>query len=138
MATEKHWVPNPKLTRKQNAFVQHLVTNPKASGTAAASAAYGKPHKPISYDTARSMAAENLAKPSIMLELSKYSGTAEITMLDVMEYSKEYGREGDKAGAAYAAVAISAAKDVLDRIHGKAVQRVQATSTAVNLNINLG
>lgn len=131
--------PLRPLTRKQAAFVRHLIEHPKASATAAAKAAYGQ-HKPITDGTARMMGSENLAKPSIQMELAKYSGTAESTVLEVMEYSKEYGRKRSGAkgqGAAYANVALHAAKDILDRVHGKATQRTETTSTSVTLNIDL-
>lgn len=130
---ETVWKPSSNLTRKQNAFVRHLVQHPKASGTEAAAAAYNT----TSRHTAEQIAHENMRKPEIMLELSKHSGTAELTMLEVMEYSKDYGRQGDKAGAAYAGVAISAARDILDRIHGKATQRIEASSKVVTISVDL-
>lgn len=48
----------PKLTTKQAKFVKAKIEG--KTGTAAAMEAYG-----VSYNTARSMAAENMAKPSI-------------------------------------------------------------------------
>lgn len=130
--------PLAPLTRKQAAFVRHLIENPKASATRAVKATYGKPDKPVTELAARSIAHENIMKPNIQLELAKHSATAELAMLEVLNYSKEYGRDSEnRNGASYASVAVSVAKDILDRVHGKATQRVETTSTAVVLNIDL-
>lgn len=127
--------PVKPLTRKQKLFVKHIVDNPKASATAAAKAVYNiKDH---AGSTARTIAAENLAKPSILAELAKYDNTAQSVIIEVMEYSKELGRSGTAAGAAYAANARQSADSLLDRIHGKATQRTEVTSRAVTLNIDL-
>lgn len=135
MAKEKEirWLPNPKLTRKQNNFVKFMVENPKSPATDAAESAY----LPKSRDVAKAMAHNLLQVPKIQLELAKYSGAAESTILDVMHYSQDYGREGGKEGAAYAGVALAAAKDILDRVHGKATQRTESLNLAVELNVNL-
>lgn len=127
--------PKPrKLTRKQQAFIKHLVDNPKASAKAAAQAAYNV----TSERSAETVGSELLRKPEIMAELAKYSGSAEITVIEVMEYSKDKGRILDNgAGASYAATALQAANSLLDRLHGKATQRTESVSTAVNLNLNL-
>lgn len=126
-----------KLTRKQAAFIQHLVDNPKESATQAVAEVYGKPGKDMARHTAEVIASENLRKPEIMAELAKYDQTAQVTMVEVMQYSKELGKQGNSAGASYAANALTAAKDLLDRLHGKSTQRVETTSTTVNLNLNL-
>jgi hypothetical protein len=125
------------LTRKQAAFVKHLIDNPKASASEAARQTYGKPGKPVTELAARAIASENLTKPNIKLELAKHSGSAESTLLEVMEYSKTLGKTGTGAGAAYAGTAIAAAKDILDRVHGKATQRTETVNTTVTLSLSL-
>lgn len=125
--------PNRKLTKKQEAFVKFILDNPKASAGEAARHAYNTSNDNVS----RVVASENLTKPNIKLELAKHSRTAENTLLKVMDYSSNYGSEGGREGASYAAVAISAARDILDRVHGKATQRIEQQSTSVNLNLNL-
>lgn len=129
--------PLRQLTRKQQAFVKHLIDNPKDSAAQAARAAYNLKTTDKGNSTARAVASENLAKPNIMLELSKHSETAELVLLDVMKYSNEYGRQGGHAGAAYASTARQTANDILDRLHGKATTKVEQTTTAVTLNIDL-
>lgn len=125
--------PQRPLTRKQKAFVQQLIDNPKQSATSAAAAVYNV----VERNTARSIATENLAKPAIRTELDKYLGTAETTILEVMNTSKEFSKTGSVAGASYAGHAITAARDVMDRVLGKPKQVTETTSTALVLNINL-
>lgn len=121
------------LTRKQQVFVQHIIDNPKSSAKAAAQAAYNV----TTEKSAEVIASENLRKPEIMAYLENHAQNAKETLLEVMNYSKEHGKSGTKEGAAYAAVAVSASKDVLDRVYGKAKQQVEVTSTAINLSIDL-
>jgi hypothetical protein len=118
-----------KLTRKQKAFADILLENPKLSATKAALRSYNTTDR----TTASVIATENLAKPSIMKYLNDHASDAENTLLEVMNYSKDSGRENPS----YAAVAVSAAKDVLDRVHGKATQKIESHSTSVNLNLSL-
>jgi hypothetical protein len=90
--------------------------------------------------TARTVAAQTLAKPSVQMALAQYAQKAEDTLIEVMAYSKEYGRTKSQQkgqGSAYAAVAARIADSVLDRVHGKAKQSIDVTSTSVNLNIDL-
>lgn len=121
------------LTRKQQAFTDYIVDNPKASATAAAEHAYNVTTR----HAAEQIAHENMRKPEILLELSKHSQTAEYTLLEVMNTSKGYSKLGNTAGASYATTAIQAANSILDRLHGKATSKVEATSTSVVLNIDL-
>lgn len=125
--------PLRPLTRKQQAFVQHIIDNPKSSAKAAAKAAYNV----TSDRSAETVASENLRKPEIMAYLENHAQDAKSTLLEVMKYSKEHGMSGTKEGAAYAAVALNASKDVLDRVYGKAAQRIEMQSTSVSVTINL-
>lgn len=131
--TEIKWTPNSKLTRKQNAFIRELVTNPKLSATQAVEKTYNTTSKTV----ATSIAHENLTKPDILLELSKYQSTAELTLIEVMNTSKEYSKLGNTAGASYASVAMSSANAILDRLLGKPTTRIEQSSTSVTLNIDL-
>lgn len=125
--------PLRPLTKKQQIFVKYLIDNPKASATAAAREAYNV----TTSHSAEVVAHENMRKPEIKLELAKYSGSAESTVVEVMDYSKELGKSGRGAGAQYAGVALQAARDILDRVHGKATQRTEVSTQAVTLNIDL-
>jgi phage terminase small subunit len=121
------------LTRKQKAFADKLLDNPKMSTTQAVKETYDT----TDYSTAAMIGSENLNKPKIMTYLQKHSKQAEHTMLKVMGYSEEFGETFSPEGAKYAAVAVSAAKDVLDRVHGKPTQRVEQQSTTVTLALSL-
>lgn len=119
----------PKLTRKQQAFVDKLIAEPKISATKAALATYN-----VNNDvTAASVASENLRKPQIMAWLADHAKDAEHAITEVMNYSIAKGQESP----AYASVGLAAAKDVLDRVHGKATQRIEQTSTSVIIGIDL-
>lgn len=136
-ASKQATIATPKplrpLTRKQQAFVQHLIDNPKASAAEAARHAYNG----TTARSARQQATENMAKPGIQLELAKHSRTAESTLVKVMDYSRKYGETGTREGASYAQVAVGAAKDILDRVHGKATQRTETANVSVVLSIDL-
>lgn len=122
----------PALTPKQKQFVTGVLEG--KSKTEAYIQAYE--HKGTR-KTAYEESSRTARVPQVKLELAKHSGVAENTLITVMRYSAEHGTSGTTAGAAYASVAVSAAKDVLDRVHGKATQRVETTSQAVVINIDL-
>lgn len=117
------------LTRKQKLFVDFLLNNPKASATQAVIHAYD----PTSYITARSIASENLTKPSILAVLRGASTEAENVLLEVMRNSSRL-----KSNASHASIASSVANSVLDRVHGKATQRIEQHTSSVTLHIDLG
>lgn len=101
--------------------------NPKASATAAAQASYDK----TSYMAAAQIATDNLKKPQIVSAMATYNDLAESTvqrvMLDWGTADKPRQRE----------LALQAAYFTHDKIHGKATQRVEQTSTAVTLSLSL-
>lgn len=115
------------LTYKQKAFVKHIIDNPKASATEAAAQTYNL----ISRDTARSVAAENLAKPSIVSALAAHNELIENTLLNTVNDYKEDTRLG------FRTLAVDTAKYVHDKINGKAVQQIQTTNTSVVFSIDL-
>lgn len=121
------------LTRKQQAFVKHLIENPKDSATQAVKNTYNV----STQRSAEVIASENLSKPEIQIALYESSELAQETVIDVMNYSRKLGKSGTKEGASYASVALSGARDILDRVHGKARQQVEVQSTSVSININL-
>lgn len=126
--------PSKRLTGKQRQFVQAIVKNPSQPAYKAVQEA-GYNAKDM--NVASSIAVENLQKPAILAELAKYDETAQNTVIEVMNYSKELGKSGTTAGASYASTAVQSANSLLDRIHGKSTQRTEVTSKAVVLNINL-
>lgn len=133
--------PLRPLTRKQAAFVKHLIDNPKHSATEAAAQAYSIRS---ARHTAEVIAQENLRKPAIMLELAKHSGNAELVLIRAMEAEKKiYKFNPETKSNEYMgsdpdhAIRIKAADSVLDRVHGKATQRTESVSTGVTINIDL-
>ena len=113
-----------KLTRKQKAFADVLLGNPKISATKAALQTYGKPDRPTTYDTASQIAAENLQKPSIQIYMEEHVDKARNKIVTLVNSERDE-------------IALNASKDILDRVHGKATQRVETSSTSVNLNLSL-
>lgn len=125
-----------QLTHKQQQFV-HNIVNEGMTKTEAYIKAYDHNGKRT---TAMEEASRTARKPQVKLELAKYSNLAESKLLEILEYSSEYGKSkaGSKEqGSAYASVAVSVAKDILDRVHGKAMQRQQIESKSVTLTIDL-
>lgn len=125
--------PLRPLTRKQAAFVRYLVEHPKHSATAAARATYN-----VTTDNSASLvASENIRKPQVVAELSKYSGTAELTLIQVMDKSTKMMHGETSRAVDWAVNARQTADSILDRLHGKAKQTVESSSTVVTLTIDL-
>lgn len=124
--------PRP-LTSKQKLFVKHIIDNPKASATAAAQAAYNT----TTNGSARMIASDNLTKPNIIIELSKYGSSAELAQIRLMDTADKFSQIGGRDGASYGQVLLGVTNSILDRLHGKATTRVEQQSTVVTLNVDL-
>lgn len=133
LTKEKKWQPSERLTAKENAFVEHVVNNPKDSFTEAAAQSYKVKNRGV----AGNIAAQLRAKPHVVAELERYSTNAEHNLIRLADAATEFAMQGDKDGAAYAGVAERTNNSILDRIHGKSTQKVEQTSLAVKLNIDL-
>lgn len=135
---------NLKLTRKQKAFADTLINNPKISATKAALQTYGKPGKPTSVGTAAVIATENLTKPNVLMYLDKHDFKAQQALVEGLEAERSVYRFNGESKS-YELVGtekdhnsrLRAADSILDRLHGKATQRVEQHSTSVNLNLSL-
>lgn len=110
----------PKLTRKQEAFVRELIEHPKQSATKAVEKTYNVKSNAV----ARAVASENLTKPNVLAHLVANSERAEAKIVELLESKKPE-------------IQLASAKDILDRVHGKATQKVEQTTTGVTLNIDL-
>lgn len=127
-----------KLTPKQKRFADELIENPAASATSAAiKAGYSE-------KTAYSIASENLRKPEIMLYLNNHATAAEAVLVDALQAEKDIYRFNsdikayEKVGTEKDhAIRIKAADSILDRVHGKAVQKSEQKSTKVVIAIDL-
>lgn len=132
-AGEKPWRPNASLTVKENMFVKHVVENPKDNYTDAAVSSYNASTRAV----AAVIATQLRRKPQVMAELAKYTSTAEANLVKLANATTDYALEGGKDGAAYAGVAERVNNSILDRIHGKATQKIEQTGLAVTLNVDL-
>lgn len=115
------------LTRKQQAFVNHLIENPKASATEAVRQSY----KPTTENAARAIASENLTKPNIVMALSKANSRVEQVLMNTVD------QWGDHEKPRQREIAIDTAKYIHDKIHGKAKQQLDIQSTSVKINIDM-
>jgi hypothetical protein len=120
-------ITNRPLTRKQEAFVKHLVNNPKSSATEAAAQSYNLNNRKV----ASVVAAENLRKPNIITELSKYNNLVENTLVNTVQDWGQHDKPRQRE------IAIDTAKYIHDKIHGKSTQRSESVSTVVTLNLEL-
>lgn len=117
----------PKLTRKQAAFVKHLIEHPKDSATKAAVASYNLSNTNV----AGVVAAENLRKPSIISHLESHSELVENTMLNTVRDYQNSDKLGERT------LAVDTSKYIHDKIHGKAIQRSEIRTEGVSLSIDL-
>lgn len=117
----------PKLTRKQQHFVDLLLSDKKISATESAMQAYNASNR----NTAKSIAQENLTKPAIQSYLAKHSNTVEQVLLNTMTEWQDHEKPRQRE------IAIDVAKYVHDKIHGKAKQITEVQSSGVTLNIDL-
>ena len=117
-----------KLTRKQKAFADELINNPKQSATQAIEKTYNTTSK----GTASSVATENLRKPAIMAYLATHDIDAQNIIVEVMNNSSLLKDE-----PAHARLALDSAREVLNRVHGLPTARIEAHSTVVTLNLDL-
>lgn len=122
-----------KLTRKQKALADYLLAHPKSSAKEAAQHAYNL----STGRTAEVIGSRELRKVEVQAYMQSHAKVAQDTLLEVMKVSRDYAKGGGKEGASYASVALTGAKDVMDRVYGKATQNINTNSTSVNLNIDL-
>lgn len=115
------------LTRKQEAFVQELLTNPKQSATKAVLKTYNV----TSAKSASVVATENLAKPSIISRLGQASDLVESALVNTVKDWGSSDRPRERE------IALDSAKFIHDKVHGKATQRVEQQTTTVSVAIDL-
>jgi phage terminase small subunit len=120
------------LTPKQRKFAKAYLKSGNASQ------AVRESYDVTSELAARNIGSENLTKPNIKHYLELHNNDAENTTVELMEWGKKEAITSDsKDRAALAGIALQAAKDIQDRVKGKAVQRTEVSSKSVNININL-
>ncbi len=109
-----------QLTRKQKAFADELLNNPKQSATQAAVKTYNV----SSPGAAAVQAHQNLMKPNVQLYLSEHIDKAKNRVITLVDSDKEE-------------IALRASDSILDRALGKATQKIEQHTTAVTLELNL-
>lgn len=112
--------PLPKLTRKQKAFADELLANPKQSATQAANKTYDV----ATLNAAAVQAHQNLMKPNVQLYLDEHVQKAKNKVVTLIDSDDEQ-------------IALRASDSILDRTLGKATQRVEQHTTGVTLMIDL-
>ncbi len=115
------------LTRKQQAFVTYILEHPLESDTAAARHAYPSATK----RTQEQIAHENMKKPEILMALGKANDTVESVLTTVVE---EWGTSDDVKERT---LAVNTAEWIHDKIHGKATQKIQQSTSVITLSLDL-
>jgi len=87
--------------------------------------------------TLSQQAYELMKKPEIKLEMAKWSNEAENTVYKVMTTATQRMEDDERNGATWGNLARQSADSILDRVHGKATQRVESTNTSLSLSIDL-
>ncbi len=121
------------MTRKEKLLADIILANPKLTGKEAAKQVFNN----ASEHGLEVAASRVLRKPEVMAYMQNHAVSAEQGIIEIAEYSKEMGQTFSKEGASYAAVAVTAYKDVLDRVHGKATQRIEQTTVSLTFGMNL-
>lgn len=91
----------------------------------------------ISRATAAVRAVELRKTPGVMEVLDAAATNAEESIVEIADYAKKLGKTGGKEGASYASVALSANKEILDRVHGRAKQQIDVQSKSLTIRIDL-
>jgi len=109
-----------KLTRKQKAFADELLNNPKQSAARAAMKTYNVKD----LNSAAVQAHQNLMKPNVQIYMSEHIDKAKNRIVTLVDSDKED-------------IALRASDSLLDRALGKATQTINQQSTSVNINLDL-
>ncbi len=127
-ATEK--ASKPKLTNKQKAFVQELLTNPKATKTSAYKKAYDvNPNTKI--ESIHRQAIATSRNPQVLSVLSAHNDIVEESLINVV---KDWGREENTRKRE---IALNNAQYIHDKVHGKATQQIETKQSVVSISIDL-
>lgn len=116
------------LTLKQRAWTKKMLENPKMNGTEVALQTYNTTNR----GSANQISHRNLNNPLIQVILSGADNEAQESILKVMRTST-----GLRKDSRHAEVALKAAQDVQDRLHGKAKQQIDIQSTMLNITLDL-
>jgi len=114
-----------RLTKKQKAFADILLSNDKISATEAAAETYNVTERTV----AGVIAAENLKKPNILQYMNKHLDKAQDVIIGFMDL-KDDNNIGNKR------LAYDSATQIIDRIAGKPTQIQQSQSVSFVQHLN--
>lgn len=117
-----------KLTRKQKAFANLLIENPTISQAEAARQVYDIENP----QSASALGAKVAHNTKVLAYMDKNAIYAEKAVVQVLKNAKK-----NKGEHQWQRLALDSANSVLDRVHGKATQRVESHSTVVTLGLSL-
>lgn len=103
---------------KTKQFADTLLNDPKISATQA----YIKTHKTVNPNTAKVNASKLLTKTNVQIYMDEHVKIAVERIVDI-------AKNGDDA------VAIRAAQDILNRVHGQAIQKTESNVTRTNITV---
>lgn len=121
------------MTRKRKAVADLILNNPKLSGKEAVKQVYN-----ATTDRSQEVEASRvLMDAEVMQYMADHAKDAETGIIEIADYAKDMGKTFSKEGASYAAVAVTAYKDVLDRVHGKPTQTIHSTTVSLAFGMDL-
>lgn len=110
-----------KLTRRMKALADLLIDKPELSNTEA----YMRTYKNKSRAGAKVNASHALSNPNMLAYMEAADRGAQEKIVSLSRQGKDNR------------LAFDASRDILDRLHGKATQRIDKQSTGVTVNIDL-
>jgi phage terminase small subunit len=116
-----------KLTKKQKAFADNLIKGNGNKTQAVVDAGYEVKDRLV----ARNIAVENMANHGIQTYLAKHSDTVENSIISTINRYKD-SSELDEVREA-----MTNARWVHDKVHGKAVQKTEVSTKSVSILIDL-
>lgn len=130
--------PN-KLTPKQKAFADDILKGKTQRQAALDNYDIGSMHGTNNPErVADHLAIEALKKPQVLAYLHTKAEQAERHIARLADLGVERAEADNKStGAAWAGVALTAARDVLDRVHGKPTQRIEAEVKSLTISIDM-
>lgn len=107
-----------KLTRKQKAWSDTYLEQPKAPLTDIARQTYNVTDSKTAHDISR----QNLENPRIIQYIEQHQEKARDKIVELVDSKTER-------------IALDASKDILDRTQGKATQRTEVKSTRITISL---
>jgi hypothetical protein len=125
------------LNSREEKFVEVVLHGKKGTLGKEVQKIYAEEGTEITAASASVRASELRKTSGVMAILKEAEEEAQHGIIEIARYAKALGKTGGKEGAAYAGVALSAEKEILDRVHGKAKQSVDVTTRSVTINMDL-